>query len=65
LQDDDPHIFMGQAHLKKGSNGRHVPLRLIAGGRDGQINRSVDQADTGAARGYDLSASADSTRPFA
>jgi hypothetical protein len=25
-------------------------LRLIAGGRDGQINRPVDQADTGAAR---------------
>ncbi|MCA6109376.1 hypothetical protein [Bradyrhizobium cenepequi] len=29
---------------------RHAPLRLIAGGRDGQVNRSVDQADTGAAR---------------
>ena len=29
---------------------RHAPLRLIAGGRDGQINRPVDQADTGAAR---------------
>ena len=29
---------------------RHAPLHLIAGGRDGQINRPVNQADTGAAR---------------
>ena len=29
---------------------RHTPLRLVAGGRDGQINRPVDQADTGAAQ---------------
>ena len=29
---------------------RYTPLRLIAGGRDGQINRPVDQTDTGAAR---------------
>ena len=28
----------------------HAPLRLIAGGRDGKINRPVNQADTGAAR---------------
>jgi hypothetical protein len=29
---------------------RHAPLHLIAGERDGQINRPVNQADAGAAR---------------
>ena len=29
---------------------RHAPLRLIAGGRDGKINRPVNQADKGEAR---------------
>ncbi len=29
---------------------RHAPLRLIAGGHDGQINRPVNQADASAAR---------------
>ena len=29
---------------------RHAPLHLIAGARDGKINRPVNQADTGDAR---------------
>ena len=29
---------------------RHAPLRLIAGGLDGKIDRPVDQTDTGTAR---------------
>jgi hypothetical protein len=29
---------------------RRAPLRLITGGHDGKINRSINQADTGATR---------------
>jgi len=29
---------------------RHAPLRLVAGGRDDEIDRPVDEADTGEAQ---------------